>query len=157
MTDRKDGRSGVVATAPPEDEAFDAQLLERAQAALDRLRDFYLTDWAPAAVDELYCALAEVAGARGDRAESFREMFRIAHDMKGQGETFGYPLLSEIGGSLCHFTQDRRNASGGEMVVLRAHADAARRVLELRLAGDGGLAGRRIMRDLRAVALSHMH
>lgn len=28
-------------------------------------------------------------------------LFRTAHDMKGQGATFGFPLLTEIGAAIC--------------------------------------------------------
>ena len=31
------------------------------------------------------------------------ELFRIAHDVRGQAASFGYDLASEMGASLCHY------------------------------------------------------
>ena len=33
------------------------------------------------------------------------EVFKIAHDMKGQGATFGYDLVTNIGNHLCRYIE----------------------------------------------------
>ncbi|MEQ8166501.1 MAG: hypothetical protein RIC93_10545, partial [Alphaproteobacteria bacterium] len=51
----------------------------------------------------------EIARARdvlGDRAGNLSpdetgRLFGVVHDIKGQGGSFGYPLISEIAGMLC--------------------------------------------------------
>ena len=70
--------------------------------------------------------------------DALREVFSFAHDMRGQGGSFGYPLLSEIGGSLCHFLETREfQLVGGDNVVIRSHFDAAAAILADEIAGDG--------------------
>jgi hypothetical protein len=38
------------------------------------------------------------------RATEFKRINEIAHDMRGQGGTFGYPLVTTVAGSLYTFT-----------------------------------------------------
>ncbi len=136
---------------------FQFGALERAQAAVDRLKDVYVAEWAPAALGEMQDALGELRRQGGDRRGGFEALYRLAHDMKGQGGTFGYPLLTHLGEAICLLTADRTDAGEGEWTVLAAHLEAVRHVILGRLEGDGGAAGDRLLRDLRALTRQHMH
>ena len=41
--------------------------------------------------------------------------FRMAHDIKGQGTTFGYPLLTELGVDICDILRGRTSWSRQEL------------------------------------------
>src|SRR3546814_6769256 len=107
--------------AEVEDSDFEFGALERAQAAVDRLKDIYVTDWAPGAISEMYEVLARVRRPASDRRSCFDAFYRLAHDMKGQGGTFDFPLLTHIGEALCRLTAGRQDAGESEMTVLFAH------------------------------------
>lgn len=139
------------------DPDFELGALERAQAAVDRLKEVYVAEWGPTALAEMYETLARVRRSGADRPSCFDAFFRLAHDMKGQGGTFGFPLLTHIGEVLCGLTAERHDAGEGEMAVLFAHLDAARHIIAVRLEGDGGAEGDRLVRDLQAMARRHMH
>lgn len=139
------------------DSEFDLGALERAQAAVDRLKEVYIADWGPAALADMYEALARIGRPGAASESSFQAFYRLAHDMKGQGGTFGYPLLTHIGEVLCRMTADRRDAGETEVGVLRAHLDAARRIMTDRIEGDGGAEGDRLVRDLHTLARLHLH
>jgi hypothetical protein len=139
------------------DSEFDLGALERAQAAVDRLKEVYIADWGPAALADMYEALARIGRPGAASESSFQAFYRLAHDMKGQGGTFGYPLLTHIGEVLCRMTADRRDAGETEVGVLRAHLDAARRIMMDRIEGDGGAEGDRLVRDLQTLARLHLH
>ena len=117
----------------------------------------YVSDWGPAALDEMYEALGRVRRPGADRPGCFQAFYRLAHDMKGQGGTFGFPLLTYIGEVLCRMTADRRDAGETELGVLFAHLDAGRRIIAERIEGDGGAEGDRLVRDLQALARQHLH
>ncbi|MGE5503500.1 MAG: Hpt domain-containing protein [Actinomycetota bacterium] len=78
---------------------LDPAALARAEAALDALQDSYAA-WLQADLARLDAALAagDLAGA-----------FAVAHDIKGQAATFGYPRVTELAGELC-----RRLKAGGD-------------------------------------------
>ena len=160
MTDRKSAAAAMLTPygrSAADEQEFHAAALERAHTAIERLKESYATEWAPAALAEMYEALAAAQRDRMSRRDGFDRIYRIAHDMKGQGGTFGFPILTEIGESLCRLTAARDDASDGEFTVIKAHADTARRVILERVEGDGGEVGRRLMAELQAIIRNHLH
>ena len=140
-----------------DESGFEVAALERANAAVERLKEDYARDWAPAAIAGMYEALAAARRERAGRGEHFAQLYRLAHDMKGQGGTFGFPILTELGAALCRLTAGRETASDGEFALLRAHIDAARTVVAERVEGEGGAAGSRILAELRALTGAQLH
>src|SRR5262245_643426 len=69
-----------------------AATLARAQAAVADLAKDY-AGWALADVARGRAALASAAAEPAHRAEQVEALFRVAHDLKGQGTSFGYPLI----------------------------------------------------------------
>ncbi|SRR5690606_36841309 len=159
MTDRKSeaGRDGEFNPAPVDEFAFEPTALERANAAIARLKEAYAEEWAPAAIAEMYEALVAARRDRLARRSNFDRIYRLAHDMKGQGGTFGFPLLTELGESLCRLTAGREDAGDGEFALVRAHIDAARTIVIERIDGDGGEAGRKLLAELRHLMRAHLH
>ena len=71
------------------------------------------------------------------QGDMLRDVFSFAHDLRGQGGSFGYPLLSSIGGSLCAFLEARDfRLTEGDAVVLRSHFDAAATILTDEIGGE---------------------
>ncbi len=108
-----------------EDFGLDAGAIARAEAALDALSKTYIT-WAEADLEKMRASLS-----RGD----WVELHAVAHNVKGQAGTFGYPLLTELGARLCalvreHEAPDRARA---ESLV-----EAIALVVGQRISGDGG-------------------
>ena len=72
------------------------------------------------------------------QGDMLRDVFSFVHDLRGQGGSFGYPLLSSIGGSLCAFLEARDfRLTEGDAVVLRLHFDAAAASLTDQIGGEG--------------------
>ena len=73
------------------------------------------------------------------------EIANVAHDIKGNGGSFGYDLMTAIGGSLSTFCR-AIGGSGAEigdarLEVIRVHIDAMKMVIDHGLEGDGGETG----------------
>lgn len=86
--------------------------------------------------------LAAAADTIGSDPPAIGRCRRLAHDLKGQGTSFGYPLLSEFAGSLTRLLDDGKAGDPllGQLVALHVKAIAA--VAQGRITGDGGETGR---------------
>lgn len=134
--------------AKPADEIdIPPETLARAEAALAGIAGRYL-DWANADLVSLEAAMAGVLADPSPSNDHLARLFQVAHDMKGQAGTFGYPLVTEIAGRLCRLIDSDPRPLADKLEPARALVEALRRVLDARLAGDGGDEGRRILAKL---------
>lgn len=116
-----------------------------ATQAIEDLRATYLT----VSRDNIDQLLQMIEGP-APHDEAWRSLiFRVAHDLKGQGSTFGHELVTRIAGSLCILI---RNGDAGEepSFVKRAvaHCQALRVVLDKDIRGDGGETGLALLKIL---------
>ena len=121
------------------------EAIGRAQAALAAFCDAY-REWAEADVQRLKAASTGLHSDPEERERHIREMYRIAHEMRGQAATFGFPLMSEISNSLCHFIETITRATPRDLQILNLHVNALRAVL----AENAEQTGDRLARDLVA-------
>ena len=84
--------------------------------------------------------------------EAFQALHGIAHNIKGQGASFGYPLITDIGASLCRFLKERSAASETELQIMQAHVRAMQEIVSNEIAGDGGDLGGQLLDKLRNLA-----
>lgn len=106
---------------------IDPEILARAERAVAALGDGF-TAQAQQAIDAQRECLNDIAGLPD--AEALRGFFTFAHDLRGQGGSFGYPALTAIGDTLCRFLEARDGrAVDGDDIVIRTHFDAAAAVL----------------------------
>lgn len=124
-----------------------AAALAEAEVALGKMAEDY-PDW----VSGLLSKLSEQHGRCVDTPEKRRDFFeeinRIAHDMKGQGGTFGYPLITDFSESLNNFTGSRNEITDDMVELVKAHIDAMRAVIRGRVKGDGGEVGAELKKTL---------
>ena len=74
------------------------------------------------------------------------DFFLKVHDMKGQGSTFGYPLLTELGAYACEFLRNKTKITDSDLEILEQIVKDTQLVLDDDLTGMGGQAGA----DIRA-------
>ena len=120
-----------------------------AQAAVAGLSDKYI-GWVNDDLKRLDAAIAGVTD--GDNADALREVYGVAHDIKGQGSTFGYHLITDIGQLLCRYTERAIEHKKVERAVIDAHVEALRTVVDNRIQGPAGELGREIIDALKGVA-----
>lgn len=127
---------------------MDADALARAEAALAALSADYLR-WARADMEALSAALAALHGAGpGEWGAAAERVHALAHNIKGQGGTFGYPLLTCLAQALCGALKDGQEASAAVLARLDAVAAAMAEIVAGRLSGDGGTRGRDLLHRL---------
>lgn len=83
---------------------------------------------------------------------SIESIYTFAHDIRGQGGSFGYPLLTEIGGSLSDFLERRGSGiNQNDTSVLQAHLDAAAAIVSNAMTGDGDATARALVDSLETL------
>ena len=78
-----------------------------------------------------------------------REDFFIKmHDLEGQGATFGYPLLTDIGAVACNFLRNKKGFSGLDINTLKQYVDDVDYIIRENITGDGGAYGEALKKRL---------
>lgn len=139
------------ANDPDADEAGEGRMsstLARAEAAVASLAKDYAR-WALADVARARAALSAAADDPAGRAQHVETVFRVGHDLKGQGASFGFPLITRIGHSLCVLTRDRALAyQDRHLELATSHIDAIDLVLTKNIRGEGGQVGAALVAKL---------
>lgn len=132
-------------------DGVDAERLERTEAMILDLRSEYEL-WVLDDLRRLQAALDTALAAAGEaRAKAVRTVFEISHDMKGQGGSFNYGMITQVGGHLCNFVESRPDFEDQDMEVIRLHVEAMRLVIAQKMGGDGGRPGQALLKGLQAV------
>ncbi|MFZ5790549.1 MAG: Hpt domain-containing protein [Pseudomonadota bacterium] len=131
--------------------------VRRARDAVAELSADYRS-WALADLTRAEAALSEASADPARAGTPLQRLYGIAHDMKGQGGSFGFPLVTQIGHSLCCLLHGRaagRREIGlpideADLALVEIHLKALRLVLEKSVRGEGGEIGRRLVERLQA-------
>ena len=78
-----------------------------------------------------------------------------AHDLKGLGSTYGYPLVTRIAASLCRMLDDPAARLDAPLPIVDAHIDAIRAVVRDGVSTDEDPAGRALVEGLEAQVAEH--
>lgn len=93
-------------------------------------------------------ALKDQAG----RVERIQELYAIVQTIKGQGSSFGYPLISNVGAQLARFIEDcGDNLTDAQMEGVKLHVETLRLIMQQKMEGDGGPMGQKIVAGLTLV------
>ena len=97
--------------------------------------------------------LADLEEGRRSWPDSLFRLREVVHNIKGQGTSFGFPLMTEIGESLHRLLQlSPGDASVRTKAVIAAHVACLRRIIEAEVEGDGGPKARLLLDRLRALS-----
>ncbi len=64
-------------------------------------------------------------------------LFKLIHNMRGQGTTFGYPLITDIGRSFCRYVRDVPAGQEVTPELIDQHVDAMKVVYKRGIKGEG--------------------
>lgn len=106
-------------------------------------------------IEAMRGALERGVAVRAERGRHIDRVFEIAHGIKGQAGTFGFPLVTAVADRLCVFVRGARRCSqGGEEGTLRRHLDALVLLADHDIRGDAGALGHRLLADLDELTAS---
>lgn len=131
--------------------AVDLDTLNRAEAVIADMADNYL-EWVAKDLTEIHQAVENLKAEKKDHKDALARIFQLSHDMKGQGGSFGYTLMTILGGNLCNFVEKLEDAGSAEVEVIQLHINAMDLVIAKQMKGDGGKEGEQLLKGLGLVA-----
>lgn len=134
---------------------LDPKAMAEAEEALNKMSEDY-PDWVSALLVKMQEQHGRCVDTPEDRKDLFEAINHIAHDMKGQGGTFGYPLITAFSDSLYGFTTMKTGIEDNHVELVKAHIDAMRAVIRGRVSGDGGEVGEQLTQVLNKAIEKHV-
>lgn len=110
------------------------QAILRALNAAEDLMDEY-QGWAVDDLTKLWQAF-ELSVDGIPSTTQILQMFEIAHGIRGEGGSFGFPLVSVISDSLCKLLEGKKSTTVPEQEVIKVHILAMRAVFRQDLRGS---------------------
>lgn len=102
--------------------AFDAGAIARAEAAMASMSDQF-GGWLIEELSKLEAA-HKIISTPGSGEAQLEEFYRRAHDLKGLGTTYGYPIVSQFAGSLCKLLDSPDARARAPRQILDSHVAA---------------------------------
>lgn len=129
---------------------FDADAVARADETLKAMSGSFQA-WVEADIRKLQQARADAANAAWSDS-GLDQLWGVAHDIKGMGESYGYPLATRMAGSLCRLieTPAGKAASRAQPQLVEAHVDALRAIVRDKIKSSDHPVGRALMQTLTA-------
>lgn len=121
-----------------------AALLQRAEEAVAALADEYIV-WARAECQRVRRLHADGVSEPAEREVLQTKIFEAAHNLKGQGRSFGFDLVTDVAAILCALMRDRNAISDEEWSVIGHHLEALELVLTHSIRGSGGALGAKLL------------
>jgi CheY-like chemotaxis protein len=131
---------------------FDPLVIQAAETRIQDLVGDYAV-WVKNYLDTMGRSYESLCKQEDDPKQHLLTINQIAHELRGQGGIFDYPLITSFGKSLQQATVDtRRQVSQNRLKLIEAHIDALRVVFNKRVHGSGGKVGADLLKDIeRAV------
>ena len=127
---------------------IDPSALAKAEAALKGLADNF-GQWMQDELVKLTAARERIR-AEGFTAETAENLYFRAHDLKGLGATYGYPLVTRIAGLLCRLIDDPASRLKAPLYLLDAHIDAINAAVRGKICEVDHPVGKALVAELEA-------
>jgi hypothetical protein len=129
---------------------FDDDALARADKTLEAMSGSF-EEWLHADITKLQDARkrAELFGWSDAGLDT---LWRVSHDLKGMGATYGFPLVTQIASSLCRLTETEagKSAARANPALVCAHVDGLRAAVRDRITSTRHPVGRALIEALEA-------
>ena len=127
---------------------IDAGAIAKAEEALKAMSAQF-GQWLQDEIVKLDAAQAAIR-TQGLTQETAESLYFRAHDLKGLGSTYQYPIVTRMAGSLCKLLDDPARRTEAPIVLLDAHIDAIKAVVRDEIQTDEHPVGRELAETLEA-------
>ncbi|MDB5432969.1 MAG: Hpt protein [Caulobacter sp.] len=128
--------------------ALDAGAIAKAEAALKSLSSNF-AQWLQDELTKLAAARARIT-TEGMTPETAEVLYMRAHDMKGLGTTYEFPLITRIAASLCKLIDEPATRCAAPMVLIDGHIDAINAAVRDNIKTDDHPVGKALVEALEA-------
>jgi hypothetical protein len=126
--------------------AIDPAAIAKAEAALKGLSGNF-AQWLDDEVAKLE-ASRQTVRAQGPSHENMESLYLRAHDLKGLGATYGFPLITRVAGLLCRLIDDKSKRLEAPMGLVDAHIDAIKAAVRDNIKNEDHPVGRVLVQEL---------
>lgn len=129
---------------------LDPNLLAKAEKAVEDLKP-QIEEHVKNEVARLNQYMAKVAETQGQDAAVLKEMYVVSFELKGQGSSAGYNLITRFGDSLCRYLEAQKQPGPKEIAIMKAHVDSIAVIMGRAIKGDNNPIGMAIVAELEKV------
>lgn len=133
---------------------IDAGAIAKAEEALKAMSAQF-GQWLQDEIVKLDKAQADIR-AQGYNEQTAEALYFRAHDLKGLGTTYQYPLVTRLAGSLCKMMDEPGKRMAAPLVLIDAHVDAIKAVVRDQIQTDDHPTGRALAETLEARVAEHL-
>lgn len=132
---------------------IDANAIAKAEEALKAMSGQF-GQWLQDEIVKLEAAQNAIR-TQGYTPQTAEGLYFRAHDLKGLGATYQYPLVTRLAGSLCKLMDDPTKRMDAPLMLIDAHIDAIRAVVRDQIQTDDHPVGRVLSETLEAKVAAH--
>jgi hypothetical protein len=125
---------------------IDPAAIARAEAALKSLSGNF-AEWLQDEVAKLEAARQRIR-VEGFTPETGENLYLRAHDLKGLGATYEYPIVTRIAGSLCKMIDDPAKRTDAPLFLIDAHIDAIKAAVKGGIQSEDHPVGQVLVQEL---------
>jgi hypothetical protein len=133
---------------------IDAGAIAKAEEALKAMSAQF-GQWLQDEIVKLDKAQSDIR-TQGYTEATAEALYFRAHDLKGLGATYQYPLVTRLAGSLCRLIDDPTKRMAAPLALLDAHVDAIKAVVRDQIQTDDHPTGRVLAETLEARVAEHL-
>jgi hypothetical protein len=127
---------------------IDPSAIAKAEAALKSLSSNF-AEWLQDELTKLDNARARIR-SEGWSVETAENLYLRAHDLKGLGATYEFPIITRMAGSLCKMIDDPATRLNAPMVLIDGHIDAIKAAVRDNIRDDANPVGKILAEELEA-------
>ena len=124
---------------------IDAGAIAKAEEALAAMADQFGA-WLQDEIDKMDAALAAIQ-AEGYTTATAEGLYFRAHDLKGLGGTYQYPLVTRLAGSMCRLLDNPDQRMAAPLPLLEAHIQAIKAVVRDKIQTDDHPVGKALAEE----------
>ena len=125
---------------------IDANAIAKAEEALKAMSSQF-GQWLQDEIVKLDKAQTDIRG-QGYNAQTAEALYFRAHDLKGLGATYQYPLVTRLAASLCKMMDDPTKRGTAPRTLIDAHIDAIKAAVRDDIKAEDHPVGRMLVQEL---------
>ncbi len=130
----------------------DKAMIDRANRAVDNLKCEF-ADWLGEEVTKLEAYMVEIrkTGLDGAMGEM---LFTTAHDLRGLGTTYEFPIITRMAGSLSKLIDTEEKRATAPLVLIEAHVGAIRAAIVQNIRSEQDPIGKALAEELETQVIT---
>lgn len=128
----------------------DFDMLEQAELVLNSMTSEYI-EWAKGDIERLETAINTLKSDGGGTKKNLNAVFKVAHDIKGQGGSFGFNLMTDLGSLMCLLIENLDTVDSRRIEAMQIYITAMKHVLTNEIKGSGGADGVALLSGLESM------